>query len=505
MPKSENPTSDEVSKPPVADDTAAEPESTENITKISADPAEKAETSTDDIENTASEVAESTESTKVAKSDPNSDEANPKSEATEKKTAKKSRKTQTKSEEVDSNSDQKSVKAPKKNKKAEKTTKSAKTKSPVQVTRRFRTAVISLLCVSLLISAASLTYIIWDILRGDTPITFNYGSDGNSTSFVEGSIADVASKVTPGVVSIVTEVNTTGFFGQTSTSTAAGTGMIVTKDGYVLTNKHVIDGANKIQIVLDDGTTYDNVATVATDPLNDVAFLKINDVSDLPTVKLGDSKTIIAGQQVIAIGNALGQFQNTITSGIISGTGRSITATGSDYSSNESLTDMIQTDAAINSGNSGGPLVNAAGEVIGINTATSANADGIGFAIPISSVKGMLKNITTNNSADRSYIGVYYVNITPDVAKAYNLPVSSGAYVYSQSQYSAIVKDGPAAKAGLKEKDIITKVNGIKVGSAGSVSSLIGEYAPGDTVQLTVIRDGKERSINVTLGKCPTN
>ncbi len=166
---------------------------------------------------------------------------------------------------------------------------------------------------------------------------------------------------------------------------------------------------------------------------------------------------------------------------------------------------MIQTDAAINSGNSGGPLVNAAGEVIGINTATSANADGIGFAIPISSVKGMLKNITSNNSTDRSYIGVYYVNITPDVAKAYDLPVSSGAYIYSQSQYSAIVKDGPATKAGLKEKDIITKINGIKVGSAGSVSTLIGEYAPGDTVQLTVIRDGKERSINVTLGKCPKN
>jgi len=464
MPKSETPTPDEVSKPPVADDTTAEPEST----------------------------------TKSKKS-------NPKSEGAGKKTTKKAQKSQTKSEKVNPNSDQKSVKAPKKNAEPAEPEKPAKNKTVVQVTRRFRTTIIALLCVSLFVSALSLTYIIWDVLRGDTPITFNYGNDGNSTSFVEGSIADIASKVTPGVVSIVTEVNTTGFFGQTSTSTAAGTGMIVTKDGYVLTNKHVIDGASKIQIVLDDGTTYDNVTAVATDPLNDVAFLKINDVSDLPTVKLGDSKTIVAGQQVIAIGNALGQFQNTITSGIISGTGRSITATGNDYSSSESLTDMIQTDAAINSGNSGGPLVNAAGEVIGINTATSTGADGIGFAIPISSVKGMLKNITENNSADRAYIGVYYVNITPDVAKAYNLPVSSGAYVYSQSQYSAIVKDGPAAKAGLKEKDIITKVNGIKVGSAGSVSSLIGEYAPGDTIQLTVIRDGKERSINVTLDKCPTN
>lgn len=361
--------------------------------------------------------------------------------------------------------------------------------------------ILALLVVSLLVSCASLSYCIWDFVRGDTPITFNHpGADGNDTSFTEGSIAEIASKVTPGVVSIVTEVKTTGFFGQTSTSTAAGTGMIVTKDGYVLTNKHVIEGANSIQIVLDDGTTYSDIAIVGQDPSNDVAFLKIKNVNDLPTVELGDSKTITAGQQVIAVGNALGQFQNTITSGIISGTGRAITATSSDYSSSENLTDMIQTDAAINAGNSGGPLVNAAGQVIGINTATSSDADGIGFAIPISSVKGMLKNIINNNSSDRAYLGIYYVSITPDVAKAYNLPVSSGAYVYSPSQYSSIVVNGPAAKAGLKEKDIITKINGIAVGKSGSVSTLIGEYAPGDTVQLTVIREGKERAINVTLG-----
>lgn len=377
--------------------------------------------------------------------------------------------------------------------------------SPVYEARLSRTrtnpTILALLIVSLLVSCASLAYCIWDFVRGDTPITFNYpGADGNSASFTEGSIAEVASKVTPGVVSIVTEVRTTGFFGQTSTSTAAGTGMIVTKDGYVLTNKHVIEGANSIQIVLDDGTTYTDIAIVGQDPSNDVAFLKIKNADNLPTVELGDSKTITAGQQVIAIGNALGQFQNTITSGIISGTGRAITATSSDYSSSESLTDLIQTDAAINAGNSGGPLVNAAGQVIGINTATSTEADGIGFAIPISSVKGMLKNIINNNSSDRAYLGVYYISITPDVAKAYNLPVSSGAYVYSPSQYSSVVVNGPADKAGLKDKDIITKINGIEVGKAGTVASLIGEYAPGDTIQLTVIREGKERAVNVTLG-----
>ena len=353
---------------------------------------------------------------------------------------------------------------------------------------------------ALVASLTSLGFSLVDFFRGDDPITFNYGgSDGNAIEFQEGSIAEVANRVAPGVVSIVTEVRSTNFFGQSSTGSAAGTGMIVTSDGYVLTNKHVIEDANSVQIILDDGTTYDDVKLVGIDPLNDVAFLKINHVSDLPTVTLGDSKTVTAGQQVIAIGNALGQFQNTITSGIVSATGRSITAASSDYSSAETLTDMIQTDAAINSGNSGGPLVNAAGEVIGINTAV-ADADGIGFAIPISSVKGMLKNIINQGEADRAYLGLYYINITPDVATAYDLPVSTGAYVYSSTQYSAVISGGPAAEAGVKEKDIITAINGVKVGQNGSVSSLIGEYAPGDTVQLQILRGDREITLNVTLG-----
>lgn len=371
---------------------------------------------------------------------------------------------------------------------------------PARSDAGFKITVVSLLILSFFAGVTGLTLSILNYLEEDTPITWNFSNDGNSANFTEGSIAEVASKVAPGVVSIVTESRSTGFFGQSSTQTSAGTGMIVTKDGYVLTNKHVIDGANSIKVVLDSGETYDKVTLVGTDPLNDVAYLKINDVDNLPTVTLGDSKTINAGQQVIAIGNALGQYQNTITSGIISGTGRSITAVSSDYSSSENLTDMIQTDAAINSGNSGGPLVNAAGQVIGINTATSSDADGIGFAIPISSVKGMLKNIIDNNSAARAYLGVYYVNITPDVAATYNLPVTAGAYLQASTSGGAVIADGPGEKAGLKDKDIITKVNGVEVGKSGTVSTLIGEYAPGDTVQLTILRDGQEKTINLTLG-----
>lgn len=336
--------------------------------------------------------------------------------------------------------------------------------------------------------------------KSSTPITFlNNGTDGNSANFTDGSIAGIADKVSKSVVSIVTSTKATNMFGQSFDSSAAGTGIIVTKDGYILTNKHVIDGASSVTVVLDDGTSYENVKVVATDPLNDVAFLKIDGVDDLNPATLGNSKTINVGQQVIAIGNALGLYQNTVTAGIISGTGRSITASDSTGANTETLSDMIQTDAAINSGNSGGPLVNASGEVIGINTATSSSAENMGFAIPISSIKGMLDQLIETGKAERTYLGIYLTDITPEIAKAYNLPVNSGAYVYSQSSYSAVVKDGPAAKAGIKDKDIITKVNGDEVGAKGSLSNLIGEYKPGDNIQLTVLRDGQEIAVNVKL------
>ena len=374
---------------------------------------------------------------------------------------------------------------------------------PVATTAKTNKAAITMSAIALVFGCAGLALGWMGYSKSSTPLTFlGGGTDGNSANFVEGSIAEVADKVSKSVVSIITSTKTTNFFGQTQNSSAAGTGIIVTEDGYILTNKHVINGANKVTVVLDDGTTYENVEVVETDPLNDVAYLKIKDVSGLTPAKLGDSKTVTVGQQVIAIGNALGMYQNTVTAGIISGTGRSVTASDGSGGNTETLTDMIQTDAAINSGNSGGPLVNAAGEVIGINTAT-ASAENMGFAIPISSAKGMLDQLIANGKADRTYLGVYSVEITPEVAKQYNLPVSEGVYLYSPSSYSAIVKDSPAAKAGLKDKDIITKVNGTKIGAAGSLASLIGEYKPGDTVQLTVVRDGNETAINVTLEGYP--
>ena len=358
------------------------------------------------------------------------------------------------------------------------------------------------------LAAAGVAYVAYD--KASTPITFlSSGTDGNSANFVEGSVADLVDTVSASVVSIVTSVETTGYswYGgaYTQTSQAAGTGIIATSDGYIITNNHVIEDAKTISVILDDGTTYENVTLAASDPLNDVAYLKIDGVTNLHAATLGDSKTISTGQEVIAIGNALGEYQNTVTSGIISGTGRSVTAYDSTGTNAEYLTDLIQTDAAINSGNSGGPLINAAGEVIGINVATTTDANNIGFAIPISSAKGMLNSLIKNGTAKRSYVGVYSISITASTAAEYELPVTAGAYLYTGNSgtYSPIVSGSPAAKAGLKEKDIITAVNGVKVGAAGSLTSLTGEYMPGDTVQLTVLRSGKEIAVNLTLGEYP--
>lgn len=330
--------------------------------------------------------------------------------------------------------------------------------------------------------------------------------DGNLVkTSQEDVIASVADKVSPSVVSIVTDVTTQTIFGA-ATQQAAGTGIVVSKDGYILTNRHVVSSASKVQVVMADGTTHEDVQVVGTDPLNDVAFLKIDGVSDLRAATLGDSSTVRIGQEVIAIGNSLGQYQNTVTSGIISGKGRPVSAGDGSGGSTESLTDLLQTDAAINPGNSGGPLLNVSGQVIGMNTAVAANAQGIGFAIPINATKGTLKSVLAGKGVQRAYLGLRYVPLTAAVAKQYNLSVTEGAYVVGgENSATGVVSEGPADKAGVKDKDIITKINGLTVGRQGGVSSLIGEYAPGDTVELVIVRDGRELTTKVTLAAYPSD
>lgn len=325
-----------------------------------------------------------------------------------------------------------------------------------------------------------------------SPVSEN---DGNLVvTRSEQGLSSLIEKVSPSVVSIITSI--TDANGGTQ---AAGTGMIVSADGYVLTNKHVIRGAKDIVVIASNGTAYRDVKVVGTDPLNDVAFLQIKNVKNLHTIAIGDSKTVRVGQNVVAIGNALGEYQNSVTTGIISGLGRPVFASEDGTEDNaESLSDLLQTDAAINPGNSGGPLLNMQGQVVGINTAIAYDAQGIGFAIPIGATKGMLRHLVATGKLERAIMGVQYVSITPEVKAEYNLPVDHGDYITASSG-KAIRPGGPSARAGVKENDIILKVNGESIGPGKSSSTLLGEYVPGDSVKLTILRGKITKTILVTL------
>lgn len=329
-------------------------------------------------------------------------------------------------------------------------------------------------------------------------------------------ISDVASTVGKSVVSInvTQQTTTTNYFGNTrsSESQAAGTGIIISTDGLVLTNRHVVpEGTSKVSIVMSDGTTFDDVEVVgrtsSSDTL-DIAFLQINDTKGitLTAAKIGDSSKVKVGERVIAIGNALGQFQNTVTTGILSGYGRSIIA-GGENGSTENLENLFQTDAAINQGNSGGPLVNLSGQVIGVNVAIADDAQSVGFAIPINDVKGLIESVKTTGRLERPYIGVVYLPITADVASEYSLPVKKGAYIAPRNVVGQepIITGGPAERAGLKPGDIITEVNGIAIDQGASLTSLLGRSKVGDTVTLTVVRGDKTEKIRITLAAAPQN
>lgn len=294
----------------------------------------------------------------------------------------------------------------------------------------------------------------------------------------------------------------------------AGTGMILTSGGLIMTNRHVVpDGTTSVSVTLSDGTVYNNVKVVgrtADTSSLDVAFLQIQNLNGktLTPVKLGDSSKVNVGDPVVAIGNALGQFQNTVTSGIISGYGRSIQASSSDGSSSESLDGMLQTDAAINEGNSGGPLVNLDGNVIGMNTAIASDSQNIGFAIPVNDLTGLIQGVEKNGKLQQPYLGVLYVPITSDVASQYNLSANQGAYIPTTAQnggQATVVSGSPADKAGLQPGDIITKVDGTAIDQSNSLLSLLDNHQVGDQAGLTVVRGGKTMTINVTLGTAPSS
>lgn len=319
-------------------------------------------------------------------------------------------------------------------------------------------------------------------------------------------ISEITKQVGPSVVSISVTSQTVGqgFFGlQEYEQEGAGTGVIISDDGIVITNRHVVDtGTKTVSVTLSDGTKLDNVEvigrTAASDPL-DIAFLKINDTKGikLTPAKIGDSGTAEVGDRVIAIGNALGQFENTVTSGILSGYGRDIDA--QDGRNVESLQNLFQTDAAINPGNSGGPLMNLSGEVIGINVAV-AEGQNIGFAIPINDIKGLIASVQKNGKLERPYLGLRYISLTDDVAYYYNLETKRGAYVAPVSNgQQSVISGSPAEKAGVKEKDIIVSINDVAIDEKNSLVSVLGRFSVGDTVKVKIVREGREMTVDVKL------
>ncbi|MEI8061617.1 MAG: trypsin-like peptidase domain-containing protein [Candidatus Berkelbacteria bacterium] len=315
-----------------------------------------------------------------------------------------------------------------------------------------------------------------------------------------GAIIDSSNKVSPAVVSIVAKSQVQTIFGDTSQATSAGTGFIITSDGLILTNKHVVSDASAIYtIIAADGKNYDGKIQ-SIDPLNDLAVIKIT-TTGLPVVELGDSDQLQVGQWVVAIGNALGQYQNTVTAGVISAKQRDIQASDSTGASSENLSGMLQTDAAINTGNSGGPLVNLQGQVIGINTAVASGAQGIGFAIPINAAKSAIDSIKKTGKIVRPYLGVRYLPITPDIAKTNNLKYDYGALVVKGNGIGqvAVVPGSPADKAGIVENDIILEINGERIDSTNSMTSLLTKYNVGDTVSVKISHAGEEKTVKVTL------
>jgi S1-C subfamily serine protease len=280
-----------------------------------------------------------------------------------------------------------------------------------------------------------------------------------------------------------------------------GTGFLISSDGYILTNKHVVAGADpktgEYRVILNSGKEY-YAQLIGIDPLNDLAVIKIFD-KNLPLVELGDSDRLSIGASVIAIGNALGRYDNSATKGIVSAVGRSLVASDqSGYS--EALDNLIQTDAKINVGNSGGPLIDLFGRVVGINTAVEAAGSAIGFAIPINDARPVIKSVKERGRIVRPYLGVRYRMLTPLLARDNNLPRTSGAWITAgESSLPAVVPGSPAAKAGIQAGDIIFEINAIKIKGIHTLLSIVGRYQPGDRIGLKIQRGHKVIIRIVTL------
>jgi 2-alkenal reductase len=320
-----------------------------------------------------------------------------------------------------------------------------------------------------------------------------------SNTQIETAITQTVEKVGPAVVTVIGTVpGQVTFFGRTPDGQSSGSGVIISAEGYIVTNNHVVESASDLSVILSDGTQL-AAEVISTDKFADLAVLKAD--GTMPAVAtIGNSDNLKSGETVIAIGSPLGEFRNTVTVGVISATGRALDS-GNGYF----MEDLLQTDAAINQGNSGGPLVNLNGEVIGVNTlivrggnGSSAVAEGLGFAIPSNTARFIAERIISQGYFARPYLGVSYQSISPSIARRYDLPAQWGAYVTNVDFGS------PAANAGLKRGDIIVSVGEQGIDEQNSYINVLFEYQPGDQVTIKALRDGQEMTFDVNLGESST-
>ncbi len=363
-----------------------------------------------------------------------------------------------------------------------------------------------------IIAAFILGFIVSGVAFYFFPINFTNASNQPGTGVIDNPagtdfIANVVDKASPAVVMVRTVVQTDEgigdpffndpffrqFFGnriprepEPRYNHGMGSGFIISNDGYILTNEHVVSGASKIEIFMTGSDEAVPAKLVGSDYELDLAVLKINVGDDLPFLEMGDSDAVRVGEWTIAIGNPQG-LDHTVTVGVISAKGRPIDVGNKQYKN------LLQTDASINPGNSGGPLLNSKGQVIGINTAVSASAQGIGFAIPTSTVKPVLDSLISNGKITRPWLGIYIQSMSEEIAGRYGLPINTGALVTST------VEGGPAHKAGITQGDIIVEINGVKVDNAEDLTSTMSKIKPGEKAQVVVNRNGKNVDFTITI------
>ena len=342
------------------------------------------------------------------------------------------------------------------------------------------------------LSAAAVSNILRDQSGAAADSQTPLGTNVSQVHIDESSaVINAVAKAMPAVVKIQS---------QSAGSSGIGTGFIYDSDGWILTNKHVVNGASQIIVILADSRELQG-RLYGIDTLTDLAIVKV-DASDLPTVTIGSSANLEQGQLAIAIGNPLGEFENTVTTGVISGLGRQIVAGGA-LTTSEQLNNLIQTDAAINPGNSGGPLLDSAGQVIGVNTAVSQEAQGIGFAIPIDVARPIMEQAVAGQPLTRPWIGVFYQPVTKQLADERNLPVDSGVLISSSGDRPAVFPNSPAAAAGLREGDVIVAIDGEPVDGDRDLAEHILPHKPGDTITLRLVRGDRTMEVEVTLATLP--